>query len=391
MRVFDATRCLLPLTFAAAALLCPAPAAAQDAPPADRPGAAITTLEEQLWRDALHAATEPDAAQPYEHWFSRSAQRRSSQLKAVRTYQTLYPGGVHCDEAILLELRLLFEIAVLRGEPLHALGQRAQELLRNPPNETTLHEAAYWQILCQHCAASEPDSLPRFDQGEPTDAALVDRYRDYLDRYPSSHHTPRLATLVFEDALGRDDREVMNAMARLMEQHFPSHAATSLVLGRWRLTQTLGQPLRLLWQTIDQRRVDTSDSLGRPTLVVVWAGFDPPARTCVVEIERFRKQNPELEVIGISLDETPQRTRALCRQLEIPWPQVNDGQGWGGEFVRQWGLRQVPQVLVLDRAGRLVSVGGATQWQEPARSALQSARPVRPPPPRVQPAERGPD
>ena len=65
------------------------------------------------------------------------------------------------------------------------------------------------------------------------------------------------------------------------------------------------------------------------------------------------------------------RHEALARELGLDWPQCNDELGWGGEFVRNWGVTHVPFVFILDRAGRLVGTATEADWAELARPALE--------------------
>jgi hypothetical protein len=116
-------------------------------------------------------------------------------------------------------------------------------------------------------------------------------------------------------------------------------------------------------RTLDGRRIVADDLVGRPTLIVVWAGFDSEARESAAAVERYRKDHPAFRVIGISLDETPDATREVCAAMGIEWPQVNDGTGWGGEFVRTWGVRELPFIFVLDRGGRLLGWESGEGWR----------------------------
>ena len=107
-------------------------------------------------------------------------------------------------------------------------------------------------------------------------------------------------------------------------------------------------------------------------LIVVWAGFSKPARTCVGEIEAFRRRQPELRVVGVNLDESQQYMSAACRELGLAWPQFNDGLGWANRFALKWAVRAVPWVFVVDRRGRLVGSAGAAGWRELAAITVQN-------------------
>lgn len=366
-------------------------AAALAAPPATLPAAAALprqaapSPEEVLWRGILDLArgttawqaaspdTAPALATRPAGWFVAEEKRQARLLERLRLYQTLYPGGVHRDEAILLELTTLFELGALRGGDLGPLRGRLAPLLADPPSPTVAEEAAYWDLLCRRPKASSQPA-----PGDPATAALdptlLAAYRQYLARYPASRHAPRLATLLFESAAARGARDEMAAALAHLVANFPDHAATRAVQAHWQRLEALGRPFTLTFTTADQRLVDTRALIGRPVLVLVWAGYDAASRGRAAEVEALRRTHPDLQVIGVSLDDTPERADAALRALGLDWPTWHDGLGWGHEFVRTWGIRELPFVFVIDRAGRLLGSTAGDEWRTWAQTALADTR-----------------
>ena len=348
----------------------------QAEPPPNRPTtrATITTQEADLWRRITALEQAVPAMQPYEEWFKAAERQRLALSEKVRLYLTLYPGGAHRDEAIRIELATLFELGTLRGKDLNPLCERVAEYLRSPPSEVAEHEAAFWQIICRRFETSAT-TVPATDQ--PTsapfsapDAALLAAYRRYIQHYPSSRHVPRLATLLYEDAARRVDRGAQHAILAHLREHFPSHAVTRALQAARNRTESVGRPFWLSCRTTDGRALDTRKHLGQPVLIVVWAGYDESARRRVQEVEQFRRAHPSVHVVGVSLDESPEKMAFAARELGIAWPQYNDGLGWGNEFVRMWGVRRLPCVFVIDRAGRLQGAGSNDRWRSWAEASL---------------------
>ena len=377
-------------------MLVAVPPGRAEPPPADTaPRTTITAAEEALWQRVAALEQASPATQPYEKWFATAEQNRAALLDHVRLYTTLYPGGAHRDDAIRIELATLFELGTLRGGDLQPLCERVTEYLGAPPSQAAEHEAAYWEIICQRLWHRLPacvftDKLPvphtqpvaqasslclhRQDAGATPwpslDADLRAACRVYVERYPRSRHVPRLAGLLFEDAARRGDREDMRAAVECLGTHFPNHAATRAVLGEWNREESVGRSFWLACRTVDGRTLDTREYLGQPVVIVVWAGFDAAARQCVQKIEQFRKAHADLHVVGVSVDETVEATAAAGRELEIDWPQFNDGLGWGNEFVRSWGVTRLPYVFVVDRQGRLAGATAGDGWEAWARRSL---------------------
>jgi hypothetical protein len=320
----------------------------------------VVALHEQLV--ARQAGADPSAV---------ALPRRRMLLERVRLYLTLYPGGPHRDEAVRLELSMLFEIAALSGGEFEPLAARVREYLHNPPSEQVLHEAAYWAIFCERLkrpTATQPTSVP---VTEP-DPSLLAAYRQYVECYPASRYTPRLVTVLFEQAHRVGDRQTMRRLVKGLSAAFPDHAVTALLAAQLRREEAVGSAFWLRFPGVDGDWVDTREHAGRVVLIVVWAGFDAAARDCAASVEAFRRANPQVRVVGVNLDASRDLMSAACDALGIDWPQFNDGLGWANEFARAWGVRQIPGVFIVDGAGRLVGFGNKRTWEQLAASALKN-------------------
>ncbi len=338
---------------------------------ADPPGGPdMSAPEARLWQ-RIETLTRPTPMTgPRTDWFQTVEQRRVILLDRLKLYQTLYPGGAHRDDAIRLELTARFELAALRDGSLGDLDARVQGILRDPPSAAAAAEAAYWAIQCRRWQRLAASTQPASTTVTDPDPDLLAEYRLYVQRYPHSRHAPRLATLLFEDAARRDDRAAMQELLAGLRRHFPDLAATRSLEAEWRRTSAVGQPFWPRLTDGEGSPLEQADYLGHPVLLVVWAASDPFARHCVRQIELFRKAHSDLRVIGIGLDESRAQTMAAARELSIAWPQFNDGLGWGGEFVRAWGIRRTPHVFAIDRSGRLAGTATDDSWEALAQRVL---------------------
>ncbi len=337
---------------------------------------AAVSQEGEIWGRIGEVRELPPASQFAESWFEAARARRQVLLARTRLYLTLYPGGAHRDEVIRLELSALFELGTLRGGTLAPLRERVDEILRSPPSDAALHEAAYWALLCRRCQTSATTSQPALVPLDPGDRPPVglptdsqSDYVEYLAKYPRSRYVPRLATLLLANATRRGDRLAVQRIVKQLPEYFPQHAVTAQVTAEWRREALIGEPFWPLVLPMAGCLTDQPDPAGHPGLIVVWASFNEPARCCVQEIEHFRQAHPDLRVIGISLDEQMEQTTAAAAALGLDWPQCNDRLGWGGSFVRYWGIDRIPYVLAVDRAGNLAGTGTGDDWEALARRA----------------------
>ncbi len=344
------------LTLAAA--LAVLPAAAQDSP------------EERLWRQIESLTSEPASSQPYAERLAQAPARNAAIVQAVRSYQLAYPGGPRRDEALRIELAALYEDGALAGGDFAALRARLGEIEQHPPTEAARAEAAYWKMVVERverpAAASAPSSAPALS----ADAEWIAQSRAYLSAFPTSPHVPRLAAAIFDDAASREDAAGMDAVCRHLAEHFPDHGVAHELAARRRLLDAVGKTFWLAGRDAAAQTIDTRTFAGRPVVIVIWARFEPASIDTLKAIESERAAQPEIAVVGVNIDERVEDMQTVTRAVSIAWPQVYDGMGWASEFLRAWGLRAAPTVLVLDREGRLL---GLAERSEAWRPLLERA------------------
>jgi len=334
---------------------------ARDRQAASRP----VTRDEALW-NAIQALLqeEPPEAAPYPARLADALAQRRQLLEQLRIYLSVYPGGPRRDQAVQLELRTLSEVATLSGGAYGPLCQRVREYIGRPPSEAALYEAAYWAIHCRRLTRGAAGSQPTSASVLEADAAVLAEYRAYIEQYSRSRHVPRMATVLFDAAAARGDEEAMRWVVNQVSRDFPGHAVTALLAARQRRHAAVGRPFALRFEDADGKRIDTAVWEGSVVLIVVWAGFSGKARACVREIEALRRERRDVRVCGVNLDESEERMQAASGALGLSWPQLHDGLGWANRFAREWAVREVPTVFVVDREGCLVGVGGERDWRE---------------------------
>ncbi len=129
---------------------------------------------------------------------------------------------------------------------------------------------------------------------------------------------------------------------------------------RWKQDAWVGKQLPdFSAVAIDGTPVSVSDYHGKMLVLnfcAKWCGF------CAPEIPYLKKvyenhHKDGFDVIGVSLDENETELREYIEEHEIPWPQIYDGKGWKSELAQFFGINSVPSQWLIDRDGKIISVG----------------------------------
>lgn len=338
----------------------PNAATAQTTSAPSRGSVAVPTADEQLWAEVerLGASIPSDGGPPA---FALEQQRRERLVEKLRSYLMQFPGAAHRDEAVFRELNALFELGALQGGKFDGLAQRVREYTDRPPSPAALAEAAYWALQLRRVRGEFPTTRP-INVGESTlPAGFAEAVQEYIERYPSSRHVTRMSEVLFDEAQRRADRERMRRIVARLAASFPQHATTELLTAALRRDDAVGKPFTVQFGS-GATAIDTSAWRGKFVVIVVWTALDDACRRRVVEIEQARRNRDDVQVLGVNIDRNREELRQAAGELDIDWPQIYDGLGWAGDFLRQWGVRSAPFVFVIDREGRLAGAGDGADW-----------------------------
>ncbi len=110
---------------------------------------------------------------------------------------------------------------------------------------------------------------------------------------------------------------------------------------------TLGNPVML------------SSFKGRYVLVDFWASWCGPCRAenpnVVKVFNKYKGQN--FHIIGVSLDRPGQKEKWMkaIHDDQLEWTHVSDLKFWDNEVAKQYGIKAIPQNLLLDPDGKIIA------------------------------------
>jgi len=151
--------------------------------------------------------------------------------------------------------------------------------------------------------------------------------------------------------------------ARFKKSDDPDIALYGLKLeGSARRVQLPGNPINVTGTTLAGEKFDWSKYKGKVVLVDFWATWCGP---CIRELPNVKK-NYELyhdrgfEVVGVSLDKTPERVEAFQKKHEITWTTLYgdapNSVGWDHPLAVHYGIMSIPTVILVDQSGKVVSL-----------------------------------
>jgi thiol-disulfide isomerase/thioredoxin len=145
----------------------------------------------------------------------------------------------------------------------------------------------------------------------------------------------------------------------------PNGAVREFVRARIALLHYRSTPMDWRLTSIDGRIISLAELHGRVVLIQFWAPTCPWCLRAFPGLkgvyDRYHRRG--LEVIGIAMEEPAQRGQVdtVIARYALPWPEVFSPLDWEmvsrNEYSRRYGIAGVPDVLVIDRRGRLVTNG----------------------------------
>jgi peroxiredoxin len=164
-----------------------------------------------------------------------------------------------------------------------------------------------------------------------------------------------------EEMLGRYEA-AESVLKRAMEATKKEEVRTSL---EWQLRKLALRPGTKLPEfsvtTLDGTTVSAADYRGKVLLIDFWATWCTP---CIVELPVLKQAHADygaagFEILGISVDEDPDKLRSFIESEGMTWTHVHDlswtPRGKPEELANRFGVRQIPHTILVDPEGTILA------------------------------------
>lgn len=118
-----------------------------------------------------------------------------------------------------------------------------------------------------------------------------------------------------------------------------------------------GQAPDFTQKTPEGEEMSLSDLRGKVVLVDFWASWCGPCRRENPNVVRMydKYKDKGFDILGVSLDKAHDRWVQAIEQDGLGWHHVSDLKGWNNEVAQTYGVRSIPQTVLVGEDGRILA------------------------------------
>ncbi|MFT4689673.1 MAG: thiol-disulfide isomerase/thioredoxin [Limisphaerales bacterium] len=313
--------------------------------PANTKGRLMTALEMQAFR-ALQAETSAhaaDLAQQFTEDFPSHEKTAAARRQCQRLLNLAVRGGRH---------------------------DRAEQLKKVEAEIYQKHNLTEEQRYSMRRAAVDRDAVVA--QIKEGTAGMMEAYekgvRGLQKDFPQHPENLQMLYAVALRATGTKAHQLAAEIARKS----PSLDLRQSALALMRKVERVGQPFRIEFEDLNERKIDTGKMRGKVILIDFWATWCAP---CLTEIPRLQAlyakyHDQGLEILGISADVDKQALEGMIEYKKIPWPQFFDEENRENRIKQALRVNDLPTQWLIDRKGRLHSTNARSNREETIKKLL---------------------
>ena len=249
------------------------------------------------------------------------------------------------------------------GKDFRVFGSEAHRAYRKLKKKTAPYDKQYDALIEQYQAfgkAKEKEKQAAVEaQIDSIDEVRKQKvYRTFLIETPNTPISPYvLQEYAGWDIDPRQIEPLYNALAPY-EKAYPSMQEMKQSIDMAKLTQVGAPAMEFVQNDTLDKPIALSSFRGKYLLVDFWASWCGPCRAenpnVVKAFNQFKSKN--FHILGVSLDRPGQKDKWMkaIHDDGLTWTQVSDLKFWNNAVAVQYGIRAIPQNLLIDPNGIIV-------------------------------------
>lgn len=126
---------------------------------------------------------------------------------------------------------------------------------------------------------------------------------------------------------------------------------------------------------IEGKKISRADFRDKYLLITFWASWCDSCKTSNEELKQVykkyppkkkptstvnndrNKKDPELAILGVSLDMDKEQWKEVIKQDTLKWEQANDFLGWNSTLLKQYAVNEIPYNILVDSKWKIIARG----------------------------------
>jgi Thioredoxin-like len=244
------------------------------------------------------------------------------------------------------------------------LSKWKQHFATNQPGGTMAAYVTYREVWSIYQAATSNPKLGTGKEFLKVQAAYYEGLKQFVIDYPKAEDAPdALIQLAMGAEFNSKDEEAKNYYKQIVE-NFPAHPNKPKADGAIRRIDSVGKSLDLTSAVLGNptQQFSLSQTKGKVTVVYYWSTLSSQAGPDFATLKKLQDDYAkDLAVVCVNLDDTPadamafaQKNASFATHLHHPAQPGQPG-GMNGPLATQYGIFGLPQVFLIDAAGKVVS------------------------------------